>query len=155
MNYINTRENYKSKIYYHCSPNEFEAFDLNDNKGYKEYDIPMWFFTEDIAYAKTYGNILYTVRLDIDNTFDISNPDHHQMLIDYLEENGKDSEEIEEYLQETTIRDMIYWTCEEAFYCAISNGFDSVLIQEELESEVISIAVFNVEDIIIISKKNI
>ena len=40
---------------------------------------------------------------------------------------------------------------EDAYYCALSNRFDSILIQEELVGEVLSIAVFDVNQIQILN----
>lgn len=143
-------EREKSKIFFHASNNKFDEFNLNNNKMYKEIDLPVWFFTDDLNYAKTFGKYLYKVNLDIKNTFDTSNKKHFKMFIDYLKYENKSKKEIDEILDEQFYKDLPYWTCEDAFYAAISNNFDSILIEEELENEVVSIGVFDTENIHII-----
>lgn len=55
-------------IWFHGSNNKFDIFDLINNKTYKEIDLPVWFFTKDLNYAKTYGKYIYEVKLNIYNT---------------------------------------------------------------------------------------
>jgi hypothetical protein len=155
MKYLRYFENYVTdvtgRIYYHGSNNKFEQFELVNNKGYKEFDLPVWYFTEDIEYAKPYGKYLYSVKLNVNNTLDISNSLHYKIFIDYIEnEYSNDEDKIDEILDEQFYNGLPYWTCVDIYYCAISNGFDSVLIQEGLEDEVLSIAVFNVDVIEIV-----
>jgi hypothetical protein len=134
-------------IWYHGSKRKFYTFELFDNKTYKEIDLPVWFFTKDVDYAKTYGKFLYKVKLNIDNTFDTSNEKHFSMFIDYLKSYDKKNKEIDEILDEQFFRELPYWTCDDAYYCAISNGFDSILIAEDLERDIESIGVFNKDNI--------
>lgn len=143
-------ENYSNDIWYHGSNNKFNMFDLVNNKTYREIDLPVWFFTKDLDYAKTYGKYIYKVKLNIHNTFDTSNKKHFDLFIDYLKNDGKSIGEIDEILDEQFYNELPYWTCEDAYYCAVSNGFDSILIAEELEKDVESIGVFNKETINII-----
>lgn len=142
-------------IYYHGSKKSFTSFGLNNNKTYFEIGLPVWFFTKNIKYAKTYGPFIYTVKLDIVNTFDTSRDDHFNIFMSYLREEGKSEEEIEEILDEQFYKDLPYWTNEDAYYCAVSNGFDSILIAEELENEVESIGVFELDDIEILNVKKV
>jgi hypothetical protein len=134
---------------------DFKNFGLNNNKMYKEYDLPTWYFTKDLNYAKSYGSVLYSVKLNINNTFDTSNKKHYDMFIAYLEEDGKTEDEISDILDEQFYKELPYWTCADAYYCAISNNFDSIVIAEELEKEVESIAVFDSSVIQILEKKKI
>jgi hypothetical protein len=67
-----------------------------------------------------------------------------------LKNDGKSSKEIDKILDEQFFKEIPYWTCEDAYYCAISNGFDSILIAEELDKDVESIGVFNKDNIQII-----
>ena len=140
-----------NNIYYHGSNSKFEKFDLTNNKTYKEFDVPSWFFTKDIEYAKSYGKFLYTVKLNIKNTFDTSNPAHYKLFINQLKEWGNKKSDIERILDEQFYNGIPYWTCGDAFYTAKAHGFDSILIQEELEREVLSVAVFNTDDIEVVS----
>lgn len=146
--YLN--ENYLNDIWYHGSNNKFDMFDLVNNKTYMEIDLPVWFFTKDLDYAKTYGKYIYKVKLNIHNTFDTSNKKHFNLFIGYLKNDGKTNEEIDEILDEQFYNELPYWTCDDAYYCAVSNGFDSILIAEELERDVESIGVFNKDNIQII-----
>ena len=146
-------ENASTRLYYHGSEYEFDEFDLKNNKGYQEIDIPTWFFTENIDYAKTYGKYLYTVELTVSNTFDLSIPAHYDMFIDTLHFYSKTASEILDILDEQIYDDLPYWTCDDAFVTAITYEFDSILIQEELEGEVLSIGVFSVDDIKIIKRE--
>lgn len=141
-------------LYYHGSNYKFEKFELTNNKTYKEFDIPSWFFTKDIEYAKSYGNFLYTVKLNLKNIFDTSNPEHYKLFIKQLREFGNKKKDIEKILDEQFYDGIPYWTCEDAFYTAKSNGFDSILIQEELDREVLSIAVFDSDNIDVLKIEN-
>jgi len=143
------------KKYYHGSKSLFKEFDMTNNKTYMEFDVPSWFFTEDIEYAKKYGNYLYTVNLDINNTFDTSNPKHFNMFINQLKEWGNNKNQVNKILDEQFYNGIPYWTCGDAFYVAKMNGFDSIFIQEELEREVLSIAVFDTDLIKIVDVKKI
>lgn len=67
-----------SDVYYHGSNNKFDEFSLNNNKTYKEFDLPTWHFTKDVNYAKTYGKYLYTVNLNIKKTF---NTEYRRIII--------------------------------------------------------------------------
>jgi hypothetical protein len=138
-------------IWYHGSNNKFNTFDLINNKMYKEIDLPVWFFTKNLSYAKTYGKYIYKVRLNVNNTFDTSINKHFNLFLNYLKEEGKNEIEIDTILDEQFYKELPYWTCEDAFYCAFSNGFDSILIAEELESDVESIGVFDKDKIQIIN----
>lgn len=143
-------EQRSDKIYYHGSNNEFTVFDLHSNKAYREFGIPVWFFTEDKEYAKTYGKYLYSVKLNVSNTFVTLNKKHYKMFLEYLKFENKTPSQIDEILDEQFFKGLPYWTCEDAYYAAVNNGFDSILIQEELEKEIMSIGVFNKADISII-----
>lgn len=134
-------------LYYHGSNNRFNEFSLKNNTTYREIDLPTWHFTKDINYAKTYGKYLYTVNLDIKKTFNTENESHYNLYINYLKEQGYSNDKIENIIEEQFYRNLPYWTNEEAYYCAAINGFDSILIQEELEDEVLSIAVFDIDQI--------
>lgn len=134
-------------VYYHGSNNRFDEFSLNNNKTYKEFDLPTWHFTKDINYAKTYGKWLYTVNLNINKTFNTEDKNHYKLYLNYLKEQGYTQDKIENILDEQFYNNLPYWTNEDAYYCALSNGFDSILIQEELVGEVLSIAVFDVNQI--------
>ncbi len=142
-------------IWYHCSNNAFTEFAHNNNKTYKEFDIYSWFFTQDLNYAKTYGKFLYTVELSISNIFDTREKEHYEMFIKQLKEDNKTEKEIDEILDEQFFRDLPYWTCVDAFYAAKFNNFDSILISEELEKEVLSVAVFDLENIKIIKMEQL
>ena len=148
---IKTFEKYISEkiknldIWYHGSNNKFDIFDLVDNKTYKEINLPVWFFTKDLNYAKTYGKFIYEVKLDT------SNKEHFNLFIDYLKQDGKSDDEIDTILDEQFFKELPYWTCDDSYYCAISNGFDSILIAEKLENDVESIGVFNKDNIKIVS----
>lgn len=143
-------ENLNNNIWYHGSNNEFSEFKLINNKGYREFDLPVWYFTKNLKYAKTYGKFLYKVKLYINNIFNTLNKKHFNLFVEYLQNNGKTDIEINRILDEQFFRELPYWTCEDVYYCAISNGFDSVLIAEELEKHVESIAVFDKNNIEII-----
>ena len=140
----------EQEIYYHGSESKFDNFEFTDNKTYQEFDIPSWFFTEDKEYAKSYGKYLYYVKLNIANTFDTSIPKHYKMLIKSMRGYGMSKSEIENVLDEQFSGELPYWTCGDAFYAAKDNNFDSILIQEELEGSIESIAVFNKENIEIV-----
>lgn len=144
--------NGEPKTYYHGTNNMFNEFSLHNNKMYKEIDIPVWFFTQDLNYAKTYGSLIYEVNLNIKNTFDTSKKEHLNIFIDYLKSEGKDEDDIDVLFDEQFYSGIPYWTCEDAFYCALQNKFDSILIAEELESEVDSIGVFDKDNIQIVNK---
>ena len=144
---VNENDN---NIRYHGSNNQFSAFELYDNKTYREFDLPVWFFTKDLNYAKTYGRYIYKVNLNIHNTFDTSNKNHFKLFIEYLKQENKSEEEIDDILDEQFFKELPYWTCEDAYYCAVENNFDSILIAEELEREVESVGVFDKEKIQII-----
>lgn len=150
MRHLILFENYSDDVWYHGSHNKFDVFDLTNNKTYREIDLPVWFFTKDLDYAKTYGKYVYTVKLDIHNTFDTSLKEHFDLFIEYLHREGKSESEIDEILDEQFHKGLPYWTCEDAYYCAVSNGFDSILIAEELEREIESIGIFNRDSITII-----
>lgn len=142
-------------IYYHASNSKFQNFALINNKTYKEFDIPSWFFTKDIDYAKSYGRYLYSVKLNVKNTFDVSKKGHYDLFINGLKEFGYGKNKINEVLDEQFYNGLPYWTCDDAFYVAKANGFDSILIQEELDKEVLSVAVFDVENIEIIKVQDV
>lgn len=148
---ILTPEQWKKKnpkykhVYYHGSKTKFDMFDLHNNKTYKEFDLPTWFFTKDIDYAQVYGNYIYTVNLNIKKTFNTEIPKHYDMLIQYMKNSGMDNQEIDNYLDERMYNGLPYWTCDDAYYAAKQNGFDSIFLQEELDNEVISIGVFDKE----------
>lgn len=142
-------------VWYHGSDMDFKEFGLHNNKMYKEYDLPTWYFTKDLEYATSYGKILYLVKLNISNTFDMTNKKHYDMFIAYLEGDGKTEDEISEILDEQFFKELPYWTCADAYYCAISNNFDSIVIAEELEKDVESIAVFDSSVIQILKKKKV
>jgi hypothetical protein len=142
--------NAKNEIYYHGSNNKFDEFGLNNNKAHREFDIPVWYFTKDLNYAKTYGKYIYSAKLNIRNTFNTEIDNHYDLFIEYLKEERKSDDEIEEILDVDFYKGLPYWTCQDAYYAAISNGFDSILIQEVLEGEILSIGVFNLNDIQII-----
>lgn len=147
-------EQVKSKVYYHGSDNIFDEFSLHNNKGYVENDIPTWFFIQDIEYARKYGKFLYTVELNLTNTFNLENPDHYILFIKSLEYYyGDDAAKIQDILEEEMCNGLPYWTCADAFYAALSNEFDSIIIQEELETEVLSIGVFSIDNISIIKRE--
>lgn len=147
MKHLKLFESFSKDKYYHCSNSKFDEFDSSDNKTYKEFDIPSWFFTKDIEYAKTYGKYLYEVELNIGKCFDTLKPSHMKMLKDYMESEGQSKEQMDNVLDEQFFQGRPYWTCADAFYAAVSNGFNSILIQEELEKEVLSIAVFDTSQI--------
>lgn len=138
-------------VYYHGSNNKFDEFSLNNNKTYKEFDLPTWHFTKDVNYAKTYGKYLYTVNLNIKKTFNTEDKNHYNLYLKYLKEQGYNKDKIENILDEQFYNNLPYWTNEDAYYCALSNRFDSILIQEELVGEVLSIAVFDVNQIQILN----
>lgn len=144
-----------ANVYYHGSNSKFEKFDQINNKTYQEFDVPSWFFTKNIEYAKSYGDFLYIVKLNIKNTFDTSNPKHYKIFIDQLKEWNNNESDIDNILDEQFYNGIPYWTCGDAFYTAKSHGFDSILIQEELASEILSVAVFNPDDIEILKIENI
>lgn len=146
--YLN--ESHSNNIWYHGSNSKFNMFDLVYNKTYMEFDLPVWFFTKDLNYAKTFGKFIYKVVLNINNTFDTSNKKHFDLFIDNLQNDGKTDIEIDEILDEQFHKELPYWTCDDAYYCAFSNGFDSILIAEELEKDVESIGVFDKENIKIV-----
>jgi len=131
-------------LFYHGSNEKFLNFDIINNKTYKEFDIPVWFFTEDKEYAKSYGKFLYVVKLHNKKLFDTSNSKDFALFKNQVEEFEHDLDEI---LDEQFFNGLPYWTCEDAYYAAISNGYDSILLQEELEKEILSIGIFNKEDI--------
>lgn len=142
-------------VYYHGSNNRFDEFSLNNNKTYKEFDLPTWHFTKDVNYAKTYGKYLYTVNLNIQKTFNTEDKNHYKLYLNYLKEQGYSKNKIDNILDEQFYNNLPYWTNEDAYYCALSNGFDSILIQEELVGEVLSIAVFDVNQIKILNIKEL
>lgn len=133
-------------VYYHCSNNKFEEFNLSNNKTYKEFDIASWFFTKNLDYAKRYGKYVYECQLNIKKTFDTHKQLHHNMFIKYLNEQYNKNE-IENILDEQTYNNRPYWTCADAFYCAKTHNFDSIIIEEELEQSIESIAIFDLKDI--------
>jgi len=143
----------KSNVYYHGSDNIFDEFSLCNNKGYVENDIPTWFFTQNIDYAKKYGKYLYSVELDLKNTFDLENPNHYELFMQSLQYYYSDQDEIQNILDDQIFKGLPYWTCVDAFYAALGNGFDSIFIQEELESEILSIGVFSIDNIKIIKRE--
>ena len=143
-------ESVENNIWYHSSDNLFDNFSLSNNKLYKEIDLPVWFFTKDLNYAKTYGKYLYKVQLNVNNTLDFSKKGIYEDFIKYLETEGLNAEEIESIEEEQFYDRIPYWTCENAFYYAIEKGYDSIFIEEELENSVISIGVFDLENIKII-----
>jgi hypothetical protein len=135
-------------IWFHGSNNKFDEFDLtSNNKTYREIDLPVWFFTKDLDYAKTYGKYIYQVKLNVHNTFDTSDKAHYNLFLQYLNETGKTDDEIDNILDEQFYGELPYWTCDDAYYCAISNGFDSILLAEELERSVESIGIFDKDDV--------
>lgn len=145
-----TKEN---NIYYHGSKYKFDEFKMIDNKTYQDFDVPSWFFTENKEYAKTYGNYLYSVRLHVNNIFDLTEPEHYEIFMNQLKEWYNTEEEIDAVLDQFS-HGLPYWTCGDAFYIAKMFNFDSILIQEELERDVESVAVFDVENIEIVSVEN-
>ena len=153
MKYINSFKKFESvtnNIFYHGSNTIFDKFDLVNNKTYKEFDIPCWFFSKDIEYAKTYGKYIYVVNLNIDNTFDLSNRSHLKLFEDTVERLGDDLDQI---MDEQFYKDLPYWTCEDAYYSAVENNFDSILLHEDLASEILSIGVFDKSKINILEIK--
>ena len=149
------RESINSKeIWYHGSNNKFYEFTNKDNKTYQEIDIPSWFFTKDLEYAKSYGKYLYIVSLDIKNTFNTENKEHFNIFINQLKDWNYKVEEINDIIDTEFNNGLPYWTCNDAIYTAASNGFDSIFIQEELDKEVLSISVFDSSLIKILSIKN-
>ena len=145
-NFFNSNE-----IYYHGSNNKFNEFELFNNKAYKEFDIPVWYFTKDLDYAKTYGKYIYEVKLKINKTFNTLISEHYDLFLNYLKQENVSDSEIDSIFDEQFYKDLPYWTCEDAYYCAKYNKFDSILIQEELDSEVHSIGVFDKENIEIVN----
>lgn len=140
-------ESVNKNIYYHCSNNKFNEFDLHDNKTYKEFDIASWFFTQNLDYAKQFGKYVYECQLNIKKTFDTHRQSHYNMFMNYLHEQYKNQEQIETILDEQTYNNRPYWTCADAFYCAKNYNFDSLIIEEELEKSIESIAVFDTQNI--------
>jgi hypothetical protein len=143
MKYLKLFENFNKKIYYHGSNNKFENFENYDNKLWKEINLSVWFFTEDLEYAKTYGKYIYEVELAIHNTFNTEKKEHFDIFLKHLKENKFSKKDIEKILDEQFFNDLPYWTCDEAFYAAVTNNFDSIFIEEQLEKEVVSIGVFD------------
>lgn len=131
------------EIWYHGSNNKFDEFTNKNNKTYQEIDIPSWFFTKDLEYAKSYGKYLYQVTLDIKNTFNTENEDHFNLFINQLKEWNYSIDDINNIIDSEFYNGLPYWTCNDAIYTAASNGFDSIFVQEELDKEVLSISVFN------------
>ena len=120
---INSTELFKEEhnsVWYHGSNNKFDVFDLIDNKTYKEIDLPVWFFTKDLNYAKTYGKYIYKVKLGIHNTFDTSKKEHFDLFIKYLKQDGKTDVEIDTILDEQFYKGIPYWTCNDAYIYSIS-----------------------------------
>lgn len=138
-------------IWYHGSNNRFDTFDNVNNRTYKEIDIPSWYFTKNKEYAKSYGKYLYTVKLLIKNTFDTSNPKHMKIFVAQLKEFGYDNEKINDILGNEFVNDLPYWTNNDSIYIAAANGFDSILVQEELETDVPAVSVFKNEKIQILN----
>ena len=91
--YLN--ENYSNDIWYHGSNNKFNMFDLVNNKTYMEIDLPVWFFTKDLDYAKTYGKYIYKVKLNIHNT--TSRPFSMETIYDMEGSNKKIAEIVKKY----------------------------------------------------------
>ena len=141
-------EELTSTLWYHGSNMAFENFTLHNNKLYREIDLPVWFFTQDIDYAKSYGRYLYEVKLNIHNTFNTRKKSHYHKFLQYLKDNVTPNEQ-EVILDEQMFQELPYWTCQEVYYCAVSQGFDSILIAEELTREVDSIGVFDPKNITI------
>lgn len=139
-----------SDIWYHGSDKKFAEFSTGNNKTYQEFDVYSWFFTQDIDYTERYGKYLYAVELSISKTFDTRIKKHMNIFLDQLKDWGISKDKTEEILEEQFYKGLPYWTCGDAFYTAKAHGFDSIFIEEELEDEVISVAVFNLDDIKII-----
>jgi hypothetical protein len=139
------------EIYYYGSNTKFSSFENVNNKTYKEFDIASWFFTKDINYAKSYGEYLYTVKLHVKKTFDTRKKEYFNLLISYLKDNGFDDNSIDNEMDEKYHHDLPYWTFDDAYYAATANKCDSIFLHEELDREVISIAVFDKDLIEILS----
>lgn len=89
--------------------------------------------------------------MNINKIFDTTIKEHYYLFINQLKEWGNDNDYIENVLDEQFFKDLPYWTCGDAFYIAKMYGFDAILIQEELDKEILSIAVFDKENIEIIN----
>lgn len=138
-------------VWYHGSNNRFNEFENSNNRTYKEIDVPSWFFTKDLTYAKSYGKYIYTVKLLIQNIFDTNNQNHMGMFINQLKEWNYSSKKIDEILSDEFVDGLPYWTCNDAIYVAAMNKFDSIHVQEELERDVLAVSVFDNTKIKILS----
>lgn len=146
------RESLDNKdIWYHGSNNMHNEFSNIDNRTYKEIDVPSWFFTKDIEYAKSYGKYLYIVKLFIKKTFDTRNDKHMNIFINQLREWNYSNEKIDEILSDEFVNNLPYWTCNDAIYIAAMYGFDSIYIQEELNRDVLAVSVFDTNKIKILN----
>lgn len=152
---IKTFEQFHEDIYYHCSDKKFDDFENIDNKMYQETDVPTWFFTKDLEYAKRFGKWLYSVKLNLERTFDLSDNKHKKLFMSALEAWDYSEAKIDNIFDEQFVGDLPYWTCSDAFYVASMNGFDSILVAEELEKEVLSVGVFDTSRIEILNIKQV
>ncbi len=137
------REGLNSNVWYHGSNSKFDNFDNIDNRTYREIDVPSWYFTKDIEYAKSYGKYLYVVELNIKKIFDTTNKSHFKIFLRGLNEWGYSAEKIEEILSDEFVNGLPYWTCNDAIYIAAMNGFDAISVEEELARSVLGVAVFD------------
>jgi len=132
-----------NNVWYHGSDNKFDAFENVNNRTYKEIDVPSWFFTKNKEYAKTYGKYLYIVKLTVTNTFDTTNQKHMDIFVNQLKEWDYSDEKINDILTDEFVNGLPYWTNNDAIYTAAANGFDSILVQEELVKDIAAISVFD------------
>ena len=139
------------EVWYHGTNDKFDVFSNVNNRTYREIDIPSWYFTKNKDYAKSYGKYLYTVKLLITNTFDTSNSKHMNIFINQLKEWGYDKEKISDILSDEFVNGLPYWTNNDVIYTAAAHGFDSILVQEELDKDVPAVSVFDSKKIKILN----
>jgi len=136
-------ENVINNVWYHGTNDKFNVFNNVNNRTYKEIDVPSWYFTKNIEYAKAYGKYLYTVKLTVTNTFDTSTSNHMKIFVNQLKEWNYSNEAISDILGDEFVDGLPYWTNNDAIYAAAANGFDSILVQEELDKDIPAISVFD------------
>ncbi len=136
-------ENIINDVWYHGANDKFDVFNNINNRTYKEIDIPSWYFTKNIEYAKSYGKYLYTVKLTVSNVFDTSTSNHMNIFVNQLKEWNYSNEVISDILGDEFVNGLPYWTNNDAIYTAAANGFDSILVQEELDKDIPAISVFD------------
>lgn len=125
---------------YHATNHEFIDFSVDKIQKY-----PGFWFTEDIDYAKQFGNKLLNANLDIKNPFNVENNKHQDMFTDFYNECFPNVSQYDESLiyNSPVFRDYL-----------ISKGFDAMIWEHSGSLTVVAFYPEQIKNIEIVKEKS-